>query len=644
MTPSEVVIDFETVSKADLAKTGAFAYAQDKTTRVLCMAWRMADGAAEGVWQPGEPFPALVATAAREGRLVAHNAAFEFAIWRYVLRRDLPDLPDLSPGRISCTMARAACAGYPLALADVAEAMGLEAQKDPAGKRLIQAARRHYERTGSAEPPPEMLAYALQDVKVEAELHRKLPPLPERERRIYLLDAEINARGIGLDVASAEAIKRMVEAEAAEAREALSQLTGGVVNSVSEVAKMLAWLRGHGLPDMPDLRAETVAKVLKSPPPSASEAALRVLELRADAAGSAVKKIDAMLACVSPDGRMRGLLQYYGAVATGRWAGRLVQPQNLPRPEMDVDPEDFQRLPREGIKAVYGRDLLGAAKSSLRRLLWAAPGKVLVRADLSAIEARLVFWLAGENRALQLYREKADIYCEMASKVFGRPITKADKEERFIGKVLTLGAGYGLGYRKLQATLEALGGRAPDDLTAQRYVESYRTAWPRVVAAWRELEQAAMRAYSAMGRPVEALAGRVAFRCDGSTMRVRLPSGRVLSWHGVEWNPEEQNLIAGRAVASSAERGAFQRLYGGALLERITQATARDVMADAMLAAEANGMPVVLTVHDEIVCEVPENSGAAAVKTLLDVMRTPPAWAGGLPLDAEAECERRYGK
>jgi len=644
VTPSEVVIDFETVSKADLAKTGAFAYAQDKTTRVLCMAWRMADGAAEGVWQPGEPFPALVATAAREGRLVAHNAAFEFAIWRYVLRRDLPDLPDLSPGRISCTMARAACAGYPLALADVAEAMGLEAQKDPAGKRLIQAARRHYERTGSAEPPPEMLAYALQDVKVEAELHRKLPPLPERERRIYLLDAEINARGIGLDVASAEAIKRMVEAEAAEAREALSQLTGGVVNSVSEVAKMLAWLRGHGLPDMPDLRAETVAKVLKSPPPSASEAALRVLELRADAAGSAVKKIDAMLACVSPDGRMRGLLQYYGAVATGRWAGRLVQPQNLPRPEMDVDPEDFQRLPREGIKAVYGRDLLGAAKSSLRRLLWAAPGKVLVRADLSAIEARLVFWLAGENRALQLYREKADIYCEMASKVFGRPITKADKEERFIGKVLTLGAGYGLGYRKLQATLEALGGRAPDDLTAQRYVESYRTAWPRVVAAWRELEQAAMRAYSAMGRPVEALAGRVAFRCDGSTMRVRLPSGRVLSWHGVEWNPEEQNLIAGRAVASSAERGAFQRLYGGALLERITQATARDVMADAMLAAEANGMPVVLTVHDEIVCEVPENSGAAAVKTLLDVMRTPPAWAGGLPLDAEAECERRYGK
>jgi DNA polymerase len=644
VTPSEVVIDFETVSKADLAKTGAFAYAQDKTTRVLCMAWCVAGGSASGVWQPGEPFPRLVITAAREGRLVAHNATFEFAIWQYALRRDLPDLPDLSPGRISCTMARAACAGYPLALADVAEAMGLEAQKDPAGKRLIQAARRHYERTGSAEPPPGMTAYALQDAKAEAELHRKLPPLPEREQRIYRLDAEINARGIGLDVASAEAIKRMVEAEAAEARAALTEITGGVVNSISEVVKMLAWLRGHGMPDLPDLRAETVAKVLKSPPKTARKTALRVLGLRADAAGSAVKKIDAMLSCVGPDGRMRGLLQYYGAVATGRWAGRLVQPQNLPRPEMDVDPEDFQRLPREGIKAVYGSDLLSVAKSSLRRLLWAAPGKVLVRADLSAIEARLVFWLAGEEKALQLYREKADIYCEMASRVFNRPITKADKEERFVGKTLVLGCGYGMGYRKLQGTIEALGGGTVDDLTAEHYVGAYRKAWPRVVAAWCELEQAAARAYSSMGRPVEALAGRVAFRCDGSTMRVRLPSGRVLSWHGVEWNHEEQNLIAGRAVASSAERGAFQRLYGGALLERITQATARDVMADAMLAAEANGMPVVLTVHDEIVCEVPENSGVAAVKTLLDLMRTPPAWAGGLPLDAEAECERRYGK
>jgi DNA polymerase len=396
---------------------------------------------------------------------------------------------------------------------------------------------------------------------------------------------------------------------------------------------------------MPDLRAETVAKTLKSPPKTASEAALRVLELRADAAGSAVKKIDAMLTCVSPDGRMRGLLQYYGAVATGRWAGRLVQPQNLPRPEFDVDPEDFQRLPREAIETVYGCDLLGVAKSALRRLLWAAPGSVLVRADLSAIEARLVFWLAGEEKALNLYRNKADIYCEMASRVFGRVITKADKDERFIGKVLVLGCGYGMGARKLQGTIETLGGRAPDDLAAQRYIESYRTAWPRVVAAWQELQQAAVRAYGSLGRNVEALAGRVAFRFDGdSTLRVRLPSGRVLSWHDVKWDYEEQTLVSGRAVASSATRGTFQRLYGGALLERITQATARDVMAEAMLEAEANDMPIVLTVHDEIVCEVPEKRGATAAETLLGLMRTPPAWAGGLPLDAEAECERRYGK
>ena len=645
MPSPAVIIDFETVSKADLAKTGAFAYAQDETTRIVCMAWCAADGSAEGVWQPGEPFPEPVETAAREGRLVAHNAAFEFAIWQHVLRKSLFRLPALQPGDIECTMARAAYAGYPMALIDAAAAVGLEAQKDPKGKRLIQFSQRLYERTGSVEPPPGMLAYASQDARAEAELHRKLPPLPEREQRIYRLDATINARGIGLDAASAKAIKRMVEAEIAEARASLAKITGGAVNSVSEVAKMLAWLRSNGLPDLPDLRAETVEKALKSPPKTASEAALRVLEIRADAAGSAVKKIDTMLACICPDGRMRGLLQYYGAVTTGRWAGRLVQPQNLPRPEVDVDPQDFQWLSREAIEAVYGRDLLSVAKSALRRLLWAAPGKVLVRADLSAIEARLVFWLAGEDRALKLYQEKADVYCEMASKVFNRPITKADREERFVGKVLVLGCGYGMGSRKLQGTIEALGGGTVDDLTAEHYVRAYRTAWPRVVAAWHELEQAAVRAYGAPGRTVEALSGRVAFKCVGcSTMRVRLPSGRVLSWHGVAWDHEEQNLRTVRAVAGGGARGTHQRLYGGALLERITQATARDVMAEAMLAAEANGMPVVLTVHDEIVCEVPENSGAEAAETLVGLMRTPPAWADGLPLDAEAEHERRYGK
>ena len=645
MSSPAIIIDFETVSKADLAKVGAFAYAQHETTRIVCMAWCAADGSVEGVWQPGEPFPALVTIAAREGRLVAHNAAFEFAIWRYVLRRDLPDLPDLSPGSISCTMARAAYAGYPMALVDAAAAIGLEAQKDPMGKRLIQFSQRLYERTGSVEPPPGMLTYASQDARAEAELHRKLPPLPEREKRIYCLDAAINARGVSLDAASARAIKRMVEEEAAQARASLAEITGGAVNSVSEVAKMLAWLRSNGLPDLPDLRAETVARVLRSPPPSASEAALRVLELRADAAGLAIKKIDAMLACVSPDGRMRGLLQYYGAVTTGRWAGRLVQPQNLPRPEINVDPEDFQWLSREAIEAVYGRDLLSVAKSALRRLLWAAPGKTLVRADLSAIEARLVFWFAGEDRALKLYQEKADIYCEMASRVFGRPITKADKEERFVGKTLVLGCGYGMGARKLQQTMETLGGRVPDDLAAQRYIEAYRTAWPRVVAAWRELEQAAVRAYGAPGQPVSAFGGRVVFQREScSTLRVRLPSGRFLFWHDVAWDHEEQNLRAARAVAGGGARGTHQRLYGGALLERITQATARDVMADAMLAAEEAGLPVVLTVHDEIVCEVPENSGAAAAETLVGLMRTPPAWADGLPLDAEAEHERRYGK
>lgn len=634
-----MVIDFETYSELDLRTAGAYRYAEHPSTRVLCMAYH--DGMIAEVWWPGEPFPEAVRLAAVRAvvdgeLLVAHNAVFERAIWNGPLRRLVPDLPILSAEHWHCTMASAARHGWPLGLEDLCEALDLNLKKDTTAGQVLRVLTKPSKTRAHPDHFATLEAYAKRDVEVEHLLTGILPPLTGGERRVWLLDQTINDRGIRLDRRAAVAIREAVEAERHDANRRLAELTG--VDRATMAERLRAWCRERGV-SLPDFRAATVEAALRREdlPPDVRE----VLAIRADAGGAAVKKLDAMLTCVCADGRMRGLLQYHGAIATGRWAGRLVQPQNLPRPSQDVDPEDFLRLSRPALREKYG-SVLQAASDALRKLIIADPGKLLVRADLSAIEARLVFWLAGHDDAMEIYRTGGDIYCEMARAVFKRPITKADKYERFIGKTIILGCGYQMGAAKFRATANAAGANLTEEQAAE-YVRAYRTRWNRVPAMWYGMQEAVETATRNPGQKTEW--GPVAFKSTGRTLLVRLPSGRILHWQGLRLDYEgdfgEERL---KVVVKKMATGQWtdMTLFGGMIVERVVQATARDILVHAMFQAEEHGLPVVLSVHDEIVTEPDENG--PGVNTLITCMTTAPVWAPGLVLGAEGEADRRYGK
>jgi DNA polymerase len=449
-----MLIDFETRSVCDLRRAGAYRYAEDPSTRVLMLGWGK-DGDAQ-VWLPGEEFPPEVrehAHRAARGEAVfhAHNAVFERLIWNGPLRRLVPDLPTLPPEAFDCTMARAAAAGWPLNLDLLGRVMGLEQQKDRAGAIALRAVSDGAKRY-TAEQFDRSVEYCAQDVRTEAAALARLRPLSRDERQVWLLDQRINDRGVRLDVRSIHRIREVL----AEARKRdtarLRTLTGGAVPEVSKLVQMRAWINerlgasGLPVPFMPDMRAETVERFLQYD--HLPDEVRQVLQIRADAGGAAVKKLDAMLDCVGADGRARGLLQYHAA-NTGRWGGRLIQPQNFPRPGegykfvKDRVVALFYEQDAETIDAWYPGGVYAAASDALRPLILADEGRILRRADLSAIEARLVLWLAGHDDAMDIFRSGRCIYCEQASATYGRPIVRVpgqpDPPERQNGKVIVLG-------------------------------------------------------------------------------------------------------------------------------------------------------------------------------------------------------------
>jgi DNA polymerase len=625
-----MLLDFETRSRLDVTEVGAHRYAEDPSTTVLCLAYQGEGMDAPDLWAPGEPFPDVVRNA--PWPLHAHNAAFERAIWNGPLRRMVPDLPELPPEAFDCTMARAAAAGWPLSLEKLAEAMGLAAQKDMTGNRAMR------ECAKAARPiDPGRLAlthsYCLQDVRAEAQALARLPPLPSRERQIYLFDARINQRGVGLDVQSTRAIKAMLAEANAEVHARLPTLTGGAVEKQTQAARIITWAATRGLV-LPNLQAATVEETLlrRDLDPKVRE----VLEIRADAAGAAVKKLEKMLGCVMGDGRVRGLLQYHGA-NTGRWAGRLVQPQNFPRPTQKVDPTAFRTGNRAFIEAVYG-SVFTAASDALRPLLIAAPGRVLRRADLNAIEPRFLFWWAGHDDALDFYRRGECLYCDLATTIYGyRVIKGVHTDERQNGKVALLGCGYQCGPATLAEQARVQYGLRYSPDFAERLVQTYRTRWWRVPRLWWDCDKAATKAVVDGG--VHEVRGIRFFTRDGYLV-CRLHSGRELLWPAPRFEHDEWSEHPSLTVVHP-KKGRVP-LYGGLIVERVTQASCRDIMIDGMFRAEEEDMPVVLTVHDEVVTE--PLAGRGSPRDLEALLVVPPKWAPDLPLAAEGEEGERYGK
>jgi DNA polymerase len=645
------VLDVETFSTVDLKMVGLHYYAAHPTTGVSVACYAFGSTGAVRMWSPGEPVPEEVrAHIAAGGPLVAHNAAFESAIIAHVLgpRHGWP-LP--TPRQWNCTLARSVYHGLPPSLEAVSDVLPLTNKKDKEGRALMlrMARPRGFTEEGTPrwwhEEDETRLAtltdYCRQDVLAEQELHRQVPELPGREQRVWRMDAAINDCGIMIDVPGADALARVTAEEIAKLDGELCALTDGAVQATSNVGALKLWLEGRGC-KFDSLDKEHLENALASMAVAFDPEARRALQLRQEGSLASTAKLRPMLGTLGSDNRARGLFQYYGAQRTGRWAGRRIQPQNLVRGFNDAAAVINAVTAGAAITALaeqYGCKPLELVAGCLRGLFMAPEGRRLVVADLAQIEARVLAWLAGQDDLLAVFVDGTqDVYRYTAAKLAS--------DNRQLGKVATLGLGFQMGWARFINTAGGYGVILTEE-EAQAHVQQWRQNNPRIVRLWYDFDDAVRAALQGpVGGEVEV--GRCLINRRANAIRIRLPSGRDLIYHEMglvpRTNGHDGSELAFVGVHPLRRTWEQQRTYGGRLVENITQATARDVLAEAMLTLHDRGHCIVASVHDEILLEASAEDADALLVETLAVMRTTPAFAPGLPVNAEGFISPRYRK
>lgn len=631
----QISIDFETYSECDIKTAGGYNYAAHPTTEVLCMAWAIDDEEPQ-LWVPGEDIPERLHDAIEDGAEIwAWNAAFERAVWEHKIapKYCLPVLPH----QWNDTAALAATLALPRALGKCAEVLGLVEQKDTRGSYLIQRLCKPYrgERRSDQHLLDELYAYCKQDVVTERAIKKyvqQYKPLGAHEHDVWLLDQEINWRGVGIDTTNVANALDLIIATAERLNASVVDITGGALSGVGSRAQVMSWCRDQGY-KLAGYDKNEILAALADPelPPVVRD----VLKVRQTLGKASTSKYLAMQNLSAHDGRAHGVFSYHGA-QTGRWAGRGFQPQNLPRPafnDADNCVKLFSQRDPELLEMLYG-DPMVALSSTLRSMIVPESGKRLLVVDFNAIEARVLAWLAGEQEPLDVFATGECIYCHAATSIYGRTITKADKDERQVGKVAVLALGYQGGVGAFQTMATTYRVVVEDELADQIKVK-WRKANKKIVRFWYELEAAATNAVRHRGHAFDA--GPITFKCHGEFLFAKLPSGRRLAY----FRPRIGNNGLEFWGTDSRLGGRWAKLdtYGGKLAENVTQAVSRDLLADAMLRVEAAGYATVMHVHDEIVAEVPKDFGSLA--EFEELICELPAWATGLPIAVEGfECER----
>ena len=695
--------DYETRSAIDLKKTGVFAYAAHPTTDIWCMSCAL-DDEDVATWEPGEPIPGATLEAGLSGDVQAwaHNNQFEAVIEKYIAGPRY-GLPVFAQEQQRCTMVGAYASGLPGSLAGLAPAIALDTQKDMLGHRLMmQMARPRkvefakgfsdipHSAVRVAEMDPDgwevyedgrgrlvakvqwwnqpdkrarLRAYCREDTVVERGAEKKLRPLSDSELRLWHLDQVINSRGVLVDEALANSAKTIVKKAQGNLDERMRTLTNQSVSRCSNRNQLVTWVRENGV-ECESINKAALETLLEDDNPIPAHVR-DVLLVRQESAKASVAKIDALLNGKSPeDDRAKGLLQFHAA-DTGRWGGRRFQPQNLKRPEeLDIDTVidivasgDFDYL-----AMMYDKPL-SAVSDILRGLLIAAPGHRIVAADYSNIEGRVLAWLAGEQWKIEAFRDfdagvGHDLYKITAGGILHKAPGDVTKDERQShGKVPELA----LGYQGGVGAFSTMAANYNVDLTVPE-IEAIRDGWrekhPAIKGFWHEIEDAAVEAVRYPGRVTRVKS--VAFKVAGSFLMMRLPSGRFLAYafpqireFEVPWGGTKEGLTyfstidvskKSKVVPDERNSPTWSRIktYGGMLTNNAVQGTARDVLADAMPRLEAAGYPIILSVHDEVVCEVPYGHGS--VEEMEDIMSELPTWAKGLPVAAEGFEGERYKK
>lgn len=640
-------LDFETRSTADLRKVGVYAYADDPTTEVLLACWALDDGPVQ-TWFRGTPVPPELTAALADPSVTvcAHNAGFERLMLTKVLRSEHWPTPTLS--RWDCTAARAARQALPRSLEGAGEALGLAVQKDKQGHALMLRMCKPKDYTDAGEPiwledderMKRLAEYCARDVEVERQLDGLLKPLSPFLKELWQLTEIINDRGVEVDRAfAAEAIERFKEIRKTLDAE-LVTLTGGAVKAASNVPALRGWLKTEKV-ILPDTDDESLAKkkILEYlADEKLAPHVRRVLEIRLEAGKSSVAKYQAMVRRASNDSRVRGNFVFHGA-GTGRYAGAGIQPQNLYRKTV----KNWEEA-AANVGALTADELARMMRGTIK----AEAGKTFVWADYAAIEARGIAWLAGAGQLVQLFAEGQDVYKHMAGTIYQCEPEQIDGEsvERQLGKQAILGCGYGMGPAKFMMTCDGYGIPVDAEL-AERAVYAYRDAYPQIPRFWYALEGAAKSAVQSPGRMFNV--GKISYMVDNGWLLCRLPSERVLHYAkpriatvASKWGDKE--VLQYDAVHPMSKKWGPEVTWGGKLAENVTQATCADLITGAMLRLDAAAWPVVLTVHDEVVCEVWDDLLDLAKSAIPRLMCAQPEWAAGFPIKAEVKSGKRYGK
>ena len=658
-------LDFETCSKLDLKRVGADVYSRDPDLIVTVVAWAFDNSAVYSVTTALRP-PGAIPNEIRKhllngGEFRAWNAGFEWAILTNHFGFAL------DPAQAVCVQQKALHSGLPASLEDAGPAIGAPQHKDATARRLMLQLSKPRKNKGKPDSfwhmdEPTKLdaleAYCRQDVEAERAIDGMIADLPPTERAISILDRQANDRGVKLDLKFVTALKALALDETAKLNRECEGLTQGAVTSPgTQTAKLLDWLKRHGLP-AESLSKEEVALWLN---PNAFNLTLaghdktvwRVLEIRQEIAKSSLKKLDAMQRCAGPGDRVRGQLAYYGAFRTGRFAGRLIQPQNFPRATIK-DVNSFTRYmlrtktpDADFVRCVWGRPL-DAIATALRGCLVPATGKVFVVRDLSQIEARVIAWLAGQDDLLCVFEDASnDVYVYMQHKL-GLPSRQA-------AKAATLGLGFGMGpahfvdyaltYGVIVSAQESEA-MVKDWRAANNYIQAF---WYRLGDVAADLLRAFNGAISITRSANQYIAFTVSKARNGTTLlTMLLPSGRRLYYRNARLvrDPDKgRDSIVYEGVDTYTKKWTDVRTWGSKLAENATQAVARDVIVEAGLRVDHAGWgQLVLSVHDELVFECDDDVAVASEPHIKREIDARPAWAVELPVASEGGISYRYGK
>lgn len=677
MTKPRLFHDFETVSRVDLKTSGLSRYARDPSTKPLMLAWAVDDEPVEQVvFAKGQKAPPRLREALRDPKIIksAWNAPFERSIFKHTLGLDIP------VEQWRCTMALAYTLSLPGSLGAAGEVVNLpmDKKKDSRGKSLIRkfssprkpTKNKPWEFCTWETDPEEFEEYELynrQDVEAERAIWRRIRKwdMPEHEWALWHLDQRINEAGIPINRRVVVNAVKVAAEVVAERLDEMKKITG--LDNPNSTAQLLPWLQGRGYP-YGDLKkghvnraVDNAAELAKG---DAHDDLLRVLELRQEVSKSSVKKYNALQDSLDDDDVLRGAFQFAGAGRTWRWAGRRYQAQNLARPAWYLEKSQLacvrhlEKLDTEAIELLYPKpmDLLSTC---VRPVVQSKRGEVLIDADLNAIENRVLGWLAGEDKILQVFRDKKDPYIDFACHLTGRPYEELWHEykvldlkaDRTTAKPGVLGCGYMLGAgeefeNERTGEIEAtgllgyawnMGIKSFTKELSSKSVTTWRETYTRAVEYWYEIERAARRCIIT-GRPQEA--GWVTFDRSGPFLRMRLPSGRYL--HYCRPEIQEKMMPWGKKKGVITYEGLNDKnqwvrisTHPGKLTENADQAISRDLLAYGMRLAAKEGLNIRMHIHDQIVASVPESKAEESLRILRECMSETPEWAPGLPLSSE---------